>query len=169
LAWLPGHLALVACGAAGLRLLPASNIAGQTLRCYGALSGADMGFGFFAPAVGSQMRAVFVLTDGTGHTWEDDLEAGHNHEVKLRIGALINQFPVADQEEFLRRDLAASWAGTLFARHPTAQQITVRVEAYDVPSRAEYRAGARPAWVHVSSYTCTREQPRPTNTERRVP
>ena len=50
------HLTLVVCGAARLR--PPHGPAGSAVRFYGALSGSDNGFGFFAPGVASQVRMV---------------------------------------------------------------------------------------------------------------
>jgi hypothetical protein len=153
------HLVLVACGAAGLFRALAPTAPVRAVRWYGAMSGASTGYGFFAPGVGPQVRAAFVLTDGQGRTWEDDFEAGRNQEVKLRLGSLVSSFPLEQREEALRRDLLASWADALLPRHPQAHKLQIRVEALEVPSRAEFRAGARPEWVTLYWATFTRDQP----------
>jgi hypothetical protein len=40
---------------------------------------------------------------------------------------------------------------------PEARQVVVRGEAYDVPSLAEYRSGARPHWQATYEGIFTRE------------
>src|SRR5262245_20729418 len=112
------HLVLVACGASRRGPLPATPWPRKALRWYGAMSGSDNGYGFFAPGVASQWRATFTLSDGAGRDWTDTLERQDNSEVTLRVGGIVGLFPEAD----LSRDLAASWAGKMFGRHPGAQQ-----------------------------------------------
>jgi hypothetical protein len=89
--------------------------------------------------------------------------------VRLRVGSVVSTFPVDEGEEALRRDLLASWAGSMLGRHPEAQKVEVRVEAYDVPSMAEYRAGARPQWVLVYAETFVRDGAAEARAERRAP
>jgi hypothetical protein len=146
------HLILVAIGAAGA--FPFLGTAGRAAGWYGAVSGAGMGYSFFAPVVGAQLRARFVLS-GDGRSWEDDLLSGHNQEVKLRVGGAINLYPTSEEDELLREDLLACWSAAMFARHPDASKVTIYMEAFEVPTMADYRAGARPAWVpvHVAVFT----------------
>jgi hypothetical protein len=119
------------------------------------MSGADSGYGFFAPSVGSQTRAVFTLSDGAGRTWTDTFDEGGNHEVQLRLGSMVSN----TSYEGLRRGLAASWSGKLFARHPDAHEVRVRIELYDLPPMDEYRDGARPEWRTVYEATFLRDEP----------
>jgi hypothetical protein len=169
-AFATGHLVLVACGAAGLlRALPRTSGPARAVQWYGAMSGADNDYGFFAPGVGAQLRAVFVLTDAEGRTWEDDFGSGPNQEVRLRLNRVVSTFPAEDGEEALRRDLLASWAGSMFGRHPEARKVEVRVEAYDVPSMAEYRGLARPQWVLVYAEMFVRDRAANARAERRAP
>jgi hypothetical protein len=146
------HLVLVVCGAAHFRLVPL-NMGGIVQHTYGALSGSDSSFGFFAPGVSSAMRATFTMTDDKGHTWTDVLEHGNNREARLRLGTVVSNFA----EETMRRDVAASCAATMFGRHPTARQVIVRVEVYELPPMEAYRDGARPEWVPVYEATVSRE------------
>jgi hypothetical protein len=112
------------------------------LRLYGELSGTDRSFGFFAPSVAPEYRATFTLEDADGNTWHDALGRGASHEAFLRIGTLIETVAGDDSED----DHAPRWAQVMFRRHPEAVLAEVLVEAYTVPSMAEYRAGARPEW-----------------------
>jgi hypothetical protein len=145
------HLTLVATGAAHLFSQIGDNIVSRPLQWYGTMSGADAGYNFFAPRVGSQLRVGFVLTNQDGQQWEDNLEGDANQEVRLRLGSLSGLFPQDREGENLRRDLSASWAAVMFGRYPTAEVVEVRVEVYQVPSMAEYRAGSRPEWQPVHS------------------
>src|SRR5262245_31660466 len=99
-----GHLLLVVCGAA--RVSPGSDdsFAGRVFRWYGAMSGSDSGYGFFAPGVAQECRATFTLSDAAGRTWEDTLARGHNPEVTDRIGVIVSLF----SEPRLRPRLAGS-------------------------------------------------------------
>jgi hypothetical protein len=137
-----GHLALVICGAAHIPLLPGNNVPGKVLDWYGALSGADSGYGFFAPEVGSQTQAVLILTDDAGRTWTETLEESDNQEVRLRLGSMLSTV----EEAPLRRGLLATWAARAFGRHPEAREVIVRIEVFDVPTLAETRDGATPEW-----------------------
>jgi hypothetical protein len=146
------HLVLVVCGAAHFRLVPLQ-WGGIVQHTYGALSGSDSGFGFFAPGVASQLRATFTMTDDAGNSWTDVLEHGNNREARLRLGTVVSNFA----EEKMRRDVAASCAATMFGRHPTARQVVVRVEVYELPPMEAYRAGAQPEWIPVYEATVSRE------------
>jgi hypothetical protein len=134
------HLGFVAAGAFELDFEQAGPIAIG----YAALSGTDGAYGFFAPGVGTQLRATFEVTDAGGHKSTDVLTTGVSHEADLRVGDLVAMYWIADQS--LQRSLAASWAGRMFAKHPGAESVTVRLEAYDLPSMDEYREGRRPGW-----------------------
>jgi hypothetical protein len=147
-----GHLILVACGAAGLSLLPDSCPPGRALRWYGAVTEAGNGYGYFAPSVGSPSRVTFLLSDGAGRTWADALDPGGSPEVRLRVGTIALQS--ADPE--LRPHLAASWAARMFGRHPDAREVVVRIELHELPSMAQYRAGERPRWEKVYEATFRR-------------
>lgn len=141
------HLILVAIGASQLNLWPHESGLGRSLDYYGALSGAGSGYGFFAPGVGSQLRGSFDIVDGQGGVTPNAIEAGASHEGALRIGNLLGWFWRDTADRKLQRSLAASWAGKMFARHPEAEQVVVRLETYHLPSMKGYRSGKRPHWV----------------------
>lgn len=149
------HLVLVGLGASSQVGRLGQGPVARSVQWYGAMTGADAGFNFFAPQVGSEMRVRFDLSDDTGRVWADELTADANQEVRLRIGSMTGLFPAEPEAEPVRLDLAASWAATMFGRHPDAHRVVVWVELYDVPSMADYRAGERPAWVPVYSATFT--------------
>jgi hypothetical protein len=135
------HLGLVVCGAARVNLADVPGV-GPALQLYGSLSGAENGYGFFAPGVCSQVRPRFTLTDGR-RVWTDRLEAGMSHEAELRVGSGLSLSSYPELWDYL----GASWSATLLGRNPGADQVLVTIEAHDVPSMAEYRNGVRPSWI----------------------
>jgi hypothetical protein len=139
------HLGLVALGALHVHydfLGPA----GKLFTWYGSLSAADSQYDFFAPGVGSQLRAVFEVVDDKDRVLQEDLCPDADREVSLRVGNIIGLFWDAVDEPQSRRSLAASWAGRVLARYPLATQVQVRLQAYDLPAMADYRRGERPRW-----------------------
>jgi hypothetical protein len=150
------HLGLVVCGA--VRLEPPAGPAGSAVRLYGALSGADNGFGFFAPGVASQVRIGFTARGAAGPDRRVFLAEDLGGEVKLRMAALLGLF--RDDDEALRDVLAASWAGTVFGLNPDVHTVTVRVEMFDLPDMERYRRGERPHWVPIYEATlASRHEP----------
>lgn len=147
-----GHLLAVVCGAG--YCLPDRDLGpvAQVFRWYATMSGAENSFGFFAPEVGTTHRAKFLLRDDQGATWWDTFDQTSNSEARLRLTGIVDaafMTPKAESEPAWRQRLVRSWAATIFRQHPRAVSLTVVVEAYDVPTRANYRAGSRPTWKVV--------------------
>src|SRR5688572_19792538 len=84
------HLALVSLGA-GQRFPKPNNSFLQGLAYYGNLSGADAGYGFFAPSVGSTLKATVEITKVSGEKAHEVLGSAQR-EVSLRLGNIIGQF-----------------------------------------------------------------------------
>jgi hypothetical protein len=147
-----GHLILVALGAGSVSLRPLGPV-GSMLDGYGALSGASSGYGFFAPGVNGQLVAHFDVVDAEGRRTAAALETGSSHEADLRVGNIIDQFWHEDDAPGLERVLAASLAGKIFARHPEAREVAVRLEHFEPVSMEAYRGGARPAEIPIYEAT----------------
>lgn len=138
------HLGCVVLGA--LRVDPqVAGVLGGVITYHGALSGAGSAYNFFAPAVSALPWARFQVTDANGAAHAEVLESGANPEADLRVRSILSLFLQAE-DEALRRSLVASWAGKMFARHPGAESVVVRLEICDLPSMQQYREGRRPAW-----------------------
>ena len=137
-----GHLGMVVLGACRANLVH-SPVLGK----YAALSGADSSYGFFAPGVGSQLRANFSVIDGSGKERQTALDEGGSHEVALRTASIVGLFWDEVKQESVRRAIAASWAGKLFSRNASAKEVVIRLDSYDLPSMKDYRRGVRPQWV----------------------
>ncbi|WP_438009519.1 hypothetical protein WME89_13075 [Sorangium sp. So ce321] len=138
------HLGCVVLGALHVDPQKAGGLGG-VIAYHGALSGAGSGYNFFAPAVSALPWARFQVTDANGAAHAEVLESGANQEADLRVRSILSLFLQAE-DEALRRSLVASWAGKLFARHPGAKSVVVRLETCDLPSMQQYREGRRPAW-----------------------
>jgi hypothetical protein len=148
-----GHLLLVACGATGFAPWAGSGPPGDVLRWYGTVTEAGNGYGYFAPVVGMPSRVTFELSDDAGRTWTDALAGGASSpEARLRIGTIA--LSAGDPE--LRPRLAASWAATMFGRHPAARQVVVRIEVYELPPMEYCRTGHEPRWELVYEATFRR-------------
>ena len=157
------HLAFVICGAAGWWPERSTSAVGKAMEWYGRMSGADSQFGFFAPAVVAQFRSRCILQDERGDTWSDSLEQAKSPEVRLQLEGIIERAfanGAAEESAQRRERLAKSWAAAMFNRHPRAVSLTIIVEAYDVPTMAEYRAGRRPKWEIIYEASVKRESAR---------
>ena len=140
------HLALVACGAVciplnGDSLLP--NLLGQ----YGDMSGSSSSYGFFAPAVASQNRVTLAVRDVHGNECLDALLTHGTSAAELRAAGIVDGF--THVPDALRRGVTASWASTMFGRHPSAEEVVVTVEIECLPTMAEWRSGKRSTWIPV--------------------
>lgn len=146
-----GHLVLVTLGASAVSL-PELGLPGRALDEYGALSGASSGYGFFTPGVSFQLGARFDVIDRDGRSKSASLATGASHEADIRVGNIIDQFGSVgdddDEEETdrVRRSLAASLAGKMFARNPEAAAVVVRLETFAPLSMEAWRGGERPRW-----------------------
>ena len=155
------HLALVVAGAAHLTPRLHGPV-GRGLRFYDALSGAGDSYAFFAPTVGSQLRAAFTLSTPQGERIEETLETGKSREDSLRLGNLAGTIYAVANRTDLRRAFLGALAASRFGAHPEANRVQVNIEAWVVPTMAEYRLGARPRWrsLHDATFVRTsRDQP----------
>ena len=146
------HLILVAIGASTVSL-GGLGLLGSALDRYGALSGASSHYGFFTPGVSFQLGARFDIIDGAGVTTSASLANGASHEADIRVGNIIDQFGRMEDEDEdeaeavrLRRSLAASLAGKMFARYPEANAVVVRLETFTPVAMDAWRRGERPKW-----------------------
>ena len=154
------HLALVIAGAAHLTSR-VHGPAGRGLRFYDSLSGAGDSYSFFAPAVGPQLRARFVLSTPEGERFEETLEAGKSREVGFRLGNLAGTAHIAAQRTDLRRAFLGALAANRFGAHPEADHVQVHIEEWVTPTMAEHRLGARPYWrsLHEATFVHTSKSP----------
>ena len=111
------HLALVIAGAA--HLTPrVKGAVGRALRFYDALSGAGDAYSFFAPTVGPQLRARFILTGPQGARTEETLETGKGREVGLRLGNLAGTVFIVSRRTDMRRAFLGALAAGRLRAHP---------------------------------------------------
>ena len=132
------QLILVVLGAASVDLTDTGRI-GRALEYYSSLSGADTGYGFFAPGISGQLRARFELIDSGGTAVPVEMESPHSHESAIRVGNIIDQFWEEDESENDRvhRSLVASLAGKILGRHPEAHRVRVVLEKFTPVTMAD--------------------------------
>jgi hypothetical protein len=150
------HLAVVFGGAAQLTSRLRGPV-GRGLHFYDALSGAGDSYSFFAPAVGPQLRARFILSSARGEPFEETLEAGKSREVGFRLGNLAGTIYIVAARTDLRRAFLGALAANRLGAHPEANRVQVSIEEWVMPTMAEYRLGARPRWhaLHEATFTRT--------------
>ena len=158
------HCLIVILGSTGVRLESTGAI-GELVTYYGALTGAERGFGFFAPEVTTEARAVFELVDAKGTTTIRRLEDGVTSESALRMYSVTSQFWQAldSGDTAIRHSMAASLAGKMFARYPEAVQVSVKFDVYVIPTMEEFRDGVRPGWKRLYQVKLNREANRETS------
>ena len=149
------HLVLVVCGAASVTL-SGRNLALGILAQYSEASGADTQYGFFAPAVASQCRAILTLRDAEGREWSDTIAGDPAAGFGWRTSSAIDAVPRLPEN--LRRALAGSWAAVMFGRHPRAVEVVVDAQIELLPTMAEWDAGARPDWESLYRSTFVRKE-----------
>jgi hypothetical protein len=149
------HLALVVTGAAHLTAHLRGPI-GRCLRFYASLSGAGDSYAFFAPAVGPQLRARFVLSTPQGERLEETLETGKSREVSFRVGNLAGTVYLVAERTELRRAFLGALAANRLDAHPEANRVQVTLEDWVMPTMARHRLGARPRWHALHEATFVR-------------
>src|SRR5690348_2166392 len=131
------HLVLVAAGAAHLTSRLSGPVEGG-LRFYDALSGAGDSYSFFAPAVGPQLRARFILSTPQGERFEESLGTGKSREVRFRLGNLAGTAYVFSQRTDLRRAFLGALAASRFGAHSRASRVQVSIEEWEMPTMDAY-------------------------------
>lgn len=146
------HLALVICGAARVVPIPTWLPLGRAVETYREYTGANNGYGFYAPAVASEWATAFEVCEGAPARCSEAREEVPNREVGLLIATIDGMY----MEDETRDLVAASWACLQFGRHPRAALVIVKPRVFDIPTMAEYRRGERPQWRTAYAYAFAR-------------
>lgn len=144
------HLLSVAFGAAGLSAVFRDNPYSKFVYLYQSLTAADSGFGFFAPAVSSEIRPVLSYYDG--EKWHQ-LPAfkSNSNEVTLRLGTFNGQ--VANDKD---TDLvAASWAAWCFESIPSSLVVIVEFQHFHLPPMRKF-VQSQAFWQPLKRFSFTR-------------
>jgi hypothetical protein len=149
------HLALVVAGAAHLTPRLHGPV-GRGLRFYDALSGAGDSYSFFAPTVGPQLRASFILSTPQGEHIRETLETGKSREVSFRLGNLAGMIYVVAKRDDVRRAFLGALAASRLGAHREANRVQVDIEEWVMPTMPQYRFGARPRWCSLHEATFVR-------------
>ena len=158
IAWIAAagvHLALVVCGALGFTPVSPKYFAGKVIETYREYTGANNGFGFFAPGVASEWRATFDVCIDEKHCIPvAEEQVGREARLLLvTIDGLLGESEVRDL-------IAASHAARQFSRFPHAEVVLVKAGVFVVPTMAQYRRGVRPQWRDLYGFAFRRAAPR---------
>jgi hypothetical protein len=116
------------------------------LRIYQNFSGSFRDYAFFAPAVGTDLKAGFLLEKSTGREsrFINFLAAGT--EVRFRYNCIL----LASMRDQRARDLfAQSWSALVLGANPDMDRVTVMVKEFVLPSLRDFRRGQRPRWEAI--------------------
>lgn len=147
ISWAFFHLILVTMSAFYIKIAPW--FPGEHIfTLYQKATGANSGYGFFAPAIGVKTRAVFDVVDEHGVTAKEiPLVPATDREAQIRLGAIFDELSEkVDENEELRKPIAASLAATIFGKYKNATQVVLHVQEYWPKTMEQYRQGERPSW-----------------------
>jgi hypothetical protein len=119
-------------------------------------SGSEANHGYFAPGVGPNYRMTFILKDVQGRAWTDAFDKTGYHEADLRLSGIVDVMVNNRDEDDCFQSYAKSCAAKMFARHPRAVLVIVRVEEGDMTSMEQFRKGREPTWSKYDDLTFTR-------------
>ncbi|MFQ5732198.1 MAG: hypothetical protein ACE5KM_09605 [Planctomycetaceae bacterium] len=151
------HLTLVGLGAAGITVPASRNPLVDTASLYATASGADSGYGFFAPGVAAQVRTKYFMVDRDGVVWSGDLNIGDNSEANLRFTNASSMLMTV-QGDYHKQNMYKSLAAMIARKNPSAEYVEVELQIYafdrsaretDFPTMEEYRNGKRARWLPI--------------------
>ncbi len=151
------HLTWVALFAAHVPM-PSEGALGTFMRWYLGISGCNTRYGFFAPNVGTNLRARFEVVDHKGTHKSEILEAGSSRESQIRVQNVMSLFGRYIANPKIERSLTASWAGTVLGRYPAATEVGVFVEVLEFPELSHHARGKESVWREVYRVKFTRNQ-----------
>ena len=91
--------------------------------------------------MGPELRSRFILTTPQGTRSEEVLGTGKNREVGFRLGTLAGTVYVLAKRTDLRRAFLGALAANRLGAHPEASLVQVSIDAWEMPTMAEYRIG----------------------------
>lgn len=112
---------------------------------YRCMTGLYRDYGYFAPAVASDVRAAALLARSDGLTTFVPFDA-KGHETRLRINNLLG---AALDQKGLRNTIVRSMAASLLGADRKVESAHVIFQRQVMPDMLSYRNGHRPAWRTV--------------------
>lgn len=124
---------------------------------YGWLTGASQAYNYFAPEIGSELRARLEIRGPGPELRHDTLSPGMSREAQLRLNGIVGELGQAIAQPEERQAISAVWAARSFQKYPDAATVTVVLESFRLPSLVEYRRGERTGWDPFYSGTFSRK------------
>jgi hypothetical protein len=121
------------------------------INAYLNVAGLYRGYGYFAPAVGSDVRVAFVLTDSAGRRSFVDLSSS-SREVSLHYDCMIRE---SMRMPSVRDAFTRSWAAYIFNQYPHAAVVTVLAETLNIPAMTQLARGAQQNWeiIYLANFS----------------
>ena len=118
-------------------------VIGGAVEFYRILTGADRGFGFFAPRVIGEPIIKIEVTDSAGNVTPFDPAEGVSREAELRISSALGAVASYFKDPSVRQSVSASIAGHVM-NQSSGGGVTITWEHHEVPTMRAYREGERP-------------------------
>lgn len=130
----------------------------DVFRFYSDYSGAETGYGFYAPNVASQFLVLYTIKDDEGNVIENSLPRHYSKAALTRYFTAFDIFMDKIDEPDERYDkfmdvVMKSMALKVLEDHPPHRHIEADLLVYDLPYIPDYQAGERPDYAHLLHYT----------------
>ena len=137
------HLYIIVCGA---REVPpgSNNWLGRLLEAYGAWTGAEINYSFYAPAISEDLVTRVTCLHKSGEVSTYDV-GGTTAEVDVRMNTMADLMFDSHTLDLEARALSAYVLGQM----PDCRSATVYMYQNRIPTMAAYRKGGRPSLEEV--------------------
>ncbi|MGI8819465.1 MAG: hypothetical protein ACR2ID_01110 [Chthoniobacterales bacterium] len=120
------------------------------LRGYLQAAGIQAGYSYFAPNVSDSYRLLFELHYQEGRV-EYEAFAPDNRETDLRLAGLLDEV-IKTHSDALREVIVKLLVQSVWQRYPEVAHVRAVLAAWQMPSAAEYREGARGSYKFLYAY-----------------
>ncbi len=140
-----------------MKMLEKTGAFSDVFRLYSDYSGAETGYGFYAPNVASQFLVLYTIKDDDGNVIETSLPRHYSKEALTRYFTAFDVFmdkidkPDEKYDNFMDV-IMKSMALKVLEDHPPYRNIEADLLVYDLPVIAEFQAGERPDYAHILHY-----------------
>ncbi|MCB0840191.1 MAG: hypothetical protein KDD63_13145 [Bacteroidetes bacterium] len=141
-----------------LTALEHTGIFNDLFHIYSGYSGAETGYGFYAPNVSSQFMVLYTIKDSLGNPVQVSLPRHYSKEALTRYFTAFDLFMDKLDEQDEKYDkfmdiVMKSMALKVLEEHPPYTHIDADLLVYDLPYMEEFQAGKRPEYAHMLHYS----------------
>ena len=140
-----------------LTVLEKTGLFHDLFRIYSDYSGAETGYGFYAPNVSSQFMVLYTIKDSLDQPVRVGLPQYYSKEALMRYFTAFDLFMDKIGQDDEKYDqfmdiVMKSMALRVLEEHAPYTRIEADLLVYDLPYMPEYRNGERPEYAHILHY-----------------